>query len=387
MAPVEGKALNMRLHEVDYLVVGAGMAGASAGYELAARGRVVVLERETQPGYHSTGRSAALYTQSYGNATVRALTTGSRDFLQEPPTGFCEQPILTPRGVLYIGRAEQAASLERVADEAGALVVGIQRLDAARARTLVPILRAGALAAGGVLEPNAMDIDIHGLLQGYLRGLVARGGRIVTNTAVTVVERIGGCWQLHTRAGIFAAPVLVNAAGAWCDELAALAGARPVGLVPKRRTVITFDGPKEMEFSHWPMVADADEAFYFKPDADQLLASPADETPSEPGDAQPEELDIAVAVDYMESATALEVRRLNSRWAGLRSFVADNTPVAGYDSELEGLFWLAGQGGYGIQSAPALARTAASLIHGGGIPPDLRDLGVTVAALTPDRCR
>ena len=379
------------VERVDFLVVGAGMAGASAAYELAAHGSVLVLEREPQPGYHSTGRSAALYTQTYGHPVVRALTVASWDFYTAPPEGFTEHPLLTPRGVLLIGRADQTAALDEAFAEGRLLTPTVQRFDAAGALARAPFLRADYVA-GAVWEPDAMDIDVHAIHTGYLRGLKARGGRVATDAGVRAVERRDGLWVATTPAGVFAAPVLVNAAGAWADALAQLAGVRPIGLVPKRRTAITFDpvfaDPADAEgLNGWPMVIDVDEQFYVKPDAGRLLLSPADETPVEPCDVQPEELDIAVAIDRMEQAARFSVRRIAHKWAGLRSFVADKVPVAGFDGEAPGFFWLAGQGGYGIQTAPAMGRTAAALATGGALPPEVAALGVGAADLTPSRLR
>ena len=374
-----------RVREFDFLVVGAGMAGASAAYYLAPLGRVAVLERESQPGYHTTGRSAALFSETYGNATIRGLTTGGRGFYLDPPAGFAEHPLLAPRGALFIGRDDQIPKLDAAVAEIGDLD-RLTRLDAAEVRALVPALKADYVA-GAVFEPAAMDIDVNALHQGYLSGLRAEGGALVTDADVTGAEFDDGRWRVETAAGAFRAPVLINAAGAWCDAVARLAGAAPVGLVPKRRTIITFDPPAGVDVSRWPLVVDVDENFYFKPDAGRLLGSPADETPSPPCDAQPEELDIALAVDRIERATELRIGRILNRWAGLRSFVADKSPVAGFDDRREGFFWLAGQGGYGIQTAPGLGRAAAALARGQPIPADLQDLGVAERDLAPHRLR
>ncbi|HEY0832614.1 MAG TPA: FAD-binding oxidoreductase [Azospirillum sp.] len=379
------------MERADFLVIGAGMAGASVGYELAAHGRVLVLEREGQPGYHSTGRSAALYTQTYGHAVVRALTVASWDFHTRPPAGFAEHPLLTPRGVLLIGRADQSAAVDAACAQARLLTPTVERFDTARALERCPALRAECVA-GAVWEPDAMDMDVHAIHHGYLRGLKARGGTLVADAGVNALTRRDGLWVAETAAGVFAAPVVVDAAGAWADAVAGLAGVRPVGLVPKRRTVATFDPVFDEPalgagLADWPMVIDIDEAFYFKPEGGRLLASPADETPVEPCDAQPEELDVALAIDRVEQVARFHVRRISHKWAGLRSFVADKVPVAGFDAAAEGFFWLAGQGGYGIQMAPALARTAASLITGAGVPADVARLGVTAADLAPARLR
>lgn len=379
------------MERVDVLVVGGGMAGASAAYELAATRSVVVLERETQPGYHTTGRSAALYTQTYGPPVVRALTVASWDFYTRPPAGFAEAPLLTPRGVLLVGRADQETDLQQALDEGQRFTPGIRRLDAAGALSRAPVLRADYVV-GAVDEPDAMDIDVHGLLQGYLRGLKTRGGRLVTDAEVTAVTRADGLWQVDTPAGRFAAPVLINAAGAWCDVVAGRAGVAPIGLVPKRRTAVLVDpltdSPAVSQgVNGWPMVIDVSDAFYAKPDAGRVMLSPADETPMEPCDVQPDELDIAIAVDRVEQATRLSVRRIAHSWAGLRSFVADKVPVAGFDGDAEGFFWLAGQGGYGIQTAPAMGRCVAALVTGGTLPADVAALGVTPGDLSPARLR
>ncbi len=370
----------------DFIIVGAGIAGASAGYFLAAKGRVLVLEMESQPGYHTTGRSAALYTEAYGNAAIRALTTGGRAFFTDPPEGFAGHPILTPRGALFIGRPDQAAALDAAAGEAGRLVPTIRRLDARQASAIVPVLRRDYVG-GAVLEPDAMDIDVHALHQGFLRGIRAQGGSLETDAQVVGLTRRGDLWEIETRAGTHRGAVVVNAAGAWCDEVAARAGAKPAGLVPKRRTAILFDPPDGVDIGAWPLCVDVDEAFYFKPDAGRLIGSPADETPMEPCDVQPADLDVATAVERIEKATTLEIPRILRRWAGLRSFVADKSPVVGYDPDVPGFFWLAGQGGYGIQTAPSMGRLAASLATGDAVPSDLEDLGVAAAALSPARFR
>ena len=370
----------------DFLVIGAGIAGASAAYELAASGRVILLERESQPGYHTTGRSAALFTENYGNAVIRKLTIASRAFLEDPPDGFADRPLLSPRGLLLIANHDQRDAVRRAMDEAAAVGGPAQELDGPASRELVPALRADYIA-GGVYDPLARDMDVHGIQNGFLKGLRARGGTLVTDAEVRSLTRRDGRWVAETPAGEFAAPIVVNAAGAWCDVIAGLAGAVPIGLVPKRRTAITFDPPAGVEIDAWPQVVDIDEEFYFKPDAGRIMASPADETPSPPCDAQPEELDIAITVDRIERATSFEVRRVAHSWAGLRSFVADKTLVAGFDAAAEGFFWLAGQGGYGIMTSPAMSRATAGLITARSLPADVAEHGLTEADLSPGRLR
>jgi D-arginine dehydrogenase len=373
--------------QFDVIIVGAGIAGASAGYFLSESHRVALLEREDKPGYHTTGRSAALFTESYGNESIRALTTGSRAFLELPPAGFCEAPLLTPRGVMLVGRADQMETLDRHYEEISRRSRTVRRLSADEALALCPVLRPDYVA-GGLEEPACMDIDVAGLHQGYLKGLRARGGKVVTNAQARELKPApGGGWIVDTPGGRFQAPVLVDAAGAWADEVAEQAGVRPVGLTPKRRTVMLIDPPEGIDISAWPMTLDVDEELYFKPDAGKLLLSPADETPSPPCDAQPDEMDIAIAIDRLEKMTTLSVRRIGHKWAGLRTFAPDKTLIAGFDPDVDGFFWLAGQGGYGIQTSPSMGRIAAALIADDEFPPDFSALGLGKNVLGVGRLR
>jgi D-arginine dehydrogenase len=372
----------------DILILGGGIAGASAAWHLAPDARVIVLERESQPGYHATGRSAALYSATYGNACVRAITAASRDFYLQPPDGFAAQPLLTPRGTLIIGSAAQREQLQAAYDAMRALVPDIAWLDQAQILARVPVLRPEA-AAWAVYEPDAMDMDTNAIHQGFLRGMKAHRGELVCDAEVQRIAHANGIWQVETTAGRFAAPIVINAAGAWCDLLAQMAGVAPIGLVPKRRTAFTFAPPAGLDSSGWPMVIDIDEQFYFKPDAGVLLASPANEDPVVPQDVQPEELDVAIAADRIETVSTLKIGRVLRKWAGLRSFVADKTPVAGFAADADGFFWLAGQGGYGIQTAPALGRIAAALVRRQPVPAEIGAFGVDAADLSPQRnaCR
>lgn len=372
----------------DVVIIGGGIAGAGAGYELARAGkRVVLLERESQPGYHTTGRSAALFAETYGNAPIRALTVASRDFLMNPPAGFASVPILTPRGALHIGSTAQAGELDAKFADMRKLVPSVKRLGVAETQALMPILKPEAVSGGALAEPDAMDIEVHALHNGLLRGMTAAGGRMITDAEVTGISQAGADWQVESSKGVFAAPVVINAAGAWSDVIAVMAGVKPVGLKPKRRTAVTFDPPNGVDIHAWPMVIDADEQWYFKPDAGRILLSPCDETDSDPTDAQPDEMDIAIAVDRLETVSNLQVRRLAAKWAGLRSFVEDRTIVCGFDAEKSGFFWLSAQGGYGIQTSAAMARVAGALAQGHGLPQDVADLGVTEKDLSPARLR
>lgn len=369
--------------EADFIVVGAGIAGASVAAELAGEASVVLLERESQPGYHTTGRSAALFSQIYGPAQIRALTRAAAPFLHAPSEGFAAGAILSPRRVLMTGRAQDADAVAGTfAEVSGRGDVAL--MDGAEACRLMPLLRRDH-AVAVMVENDAADIDVHALHHGYLRLLRERGGRLQTGCEVTALEREGDSWALVACGRRWRAPVVVNAAGAWADELAAMAGASFVGLTPKRRTALIVDGPGGAVEDSWPMVVDIHEQFYLKPDAGRLLISPADETPSPPCDAQPEEIDVAICIDRIETAFDVKVERVLNKWAGLRSFVADKCPVVGFDVKAPGFFWLAGQGGYGIQSAPAAARLAAALARGRDAPADIVDQGVDVAALSPRR--
>ncbi len=370
----------------DFVVIGAGIAGASAACWLAPHGRVVVLERESQPGYHTTGRSAALFLESYGTPQVRALTLASRAFLADPPDGFCEHPLLGPRGALMVASAGQEALLE----EAWQVLVGVtsrgERLDAAQACARVPVLRRDRVV-GAVFEPDAADMDVHAIHQGYLRTVRRAGGMIACNAEVTGLRRAGGCWRVEARDIVCEAPVVLNAAGAWVDRIAALAGVRPIGIEPRRRSAFVFALPAGLDPSAWPMTVGIAEDWYMKPDAGMMLASPANADPVEPQDVQPEELDIALAIDRIEAMTTLTIRRPARAWAGLRSFVADGDLVGGFDPEAPGFFWLAGQGGYGIQTSPAMGEACAALARGLPLPARIAAFGLDEAMLGPARLR
>jgi len=372
--------------ETDILIIGGGIAGASAAAELAAFARVVVLERESQCGYHATGRSAASFTENYGTALIRRLAIASRPFFEAPPQGFSAHPLVTPRGMVTIAREDQ---LDLLADElhrGRELVPSIHAITPAEAIARVPVLRRDYVA-GAFDEPDSREVDVNGLYQGFLKLARSRGARILTEAGVEAIAYRRDRWFVGTPQGQFAAPLLVNAAGAWADQVAVMAGIRPVGLVPKRRTALTIDMPADIHVAGWPLINDAGGAFYFKPDARRLFVSPADATPSAPMDAYPEDIDVALGVERLESATTLSVQRIAHSWAGLRTFAADGAPVVGADETAEGFFWLAGQGGYGIKTAPALSRACVELIRHHRLPDDLRRLGIDPADLAPARLR
>jgi D-arginine dehydrogenase len=372
------------IQHADFLIIGAGMAGASCAYFLAPHGSVILLEREDQPGYHTTGRSAALYIESYGNAAIRALNRAGKPFFLNPPKGFAQDPILTPRGSLTIAEADQVDALEAAYAEQAATIKGLEIVEGQRLLDLFPAIDPEKTVRG-LYDPNDMDMDVHALHWGFIRGMRDKGGKLVTDADVRGLTRSPDGWSVETRAGTFTAPVVINAAGAWADEIGKMAGAKPIGLVPKRRTAFTFDPPEGLDPDKLPAVVNVNEDWYVKPEAGRFLGSPADETPSLPTDAQPEDLDLAIAVDRIENATTLKVGRFHSRWAGLRSFVSDKTPVVGFEPGLEGFFWLAGQGGYGIQTSAGLGMTSAALARGAALPEEVSSQGLKASDLAPDR--
>jgi D-arginine dehydrogenase len=338
---------------------------------------------ESHPGYHSTGRSAAVFATSYGNSTVRALTCASRSFFFSPPAGFCSTALVRPRLVLILAQSTQREALENFGPTA---FPGdrIEYLTPAQALKQCPILRPDDLG-GALLYHGTADIEVHELHQGYLRLLKMRGGDIKSNTEVIGLERSNGEWSVNIPGEVLRASIVVNAAGAWAGHLGKMAGAYDIGLEPRRRTAVLIDPPAGVATDSWPLVTDIGDQFYLKPDAGLLMLSPCDETPTVACDAQPEEMDVAVAVDRLERATTLEVRHVRRKWAGLRSFVRDRSPVVGYDPLQPGFFWLAALGGYGIQTAPALSAFAAGLVLGRELGGELTEFDVEPSALAPAR--
>ncbi len=376
----------MSVQNADFIVIGAGIAGSSAAAELAGKGRVVVLERESQPGYHTTGRSAAMYEPVYGPPLVRKLILASHDYLSSPPEGFCEGPILTPRGSLHLFRPGQDEYFEEAREDIASVVPDHQVLDRAGIESRIPVVRPD-FADRAIYFDASEDIDVHALHQGYLRFMKSAGGELVVNAEVEGISRSdgGGDWLVSTRAGNYAAPVLVNAAGAWCDVVAEMAGVAPIGLQPRRRNAVLVNLPDGMDPSNWPVTFCDDPLFYCKPDAGRLMVSPADEIPSPPCDARPEEIDIAIALDRLETATTIPIGKPEHDWAGLRSFVEDEMLVAGFDADAEGFFWLTGQGGFGIETSPTMMEITGALISGDGFPERVAAFGLSEADLSPAR--
>ena len=362
------------------IIIGAGIAGVSAAAKLSAETEVVLLEMEDQPGYHATGRSAAYLATSYGHPVVQAITAACESFFASPPNGFGDAPLLHPRDNIWFARPDQADSLEAMRSENPRL----EYVDAETIRGRVPVFAPGYLL-GGLWDHRGGDLDVDAILQGYLRLFRARGGRLLNGHRVTGICREPGQWRVRAGDTELTAPLLINAAGGWAEQVAALAGLAPIGLQALRRTAFTIDPPPGVEVGHWPEMVNIDEEFYFKPDAGLIMISPADETPTVPTDAQPEEIDVATGVYRFEQATGLDVRRVRASWAGMRTFAPDRLPVCGFDPREEGFFWLAGQGGYGVMTAPALAELARYLVCGNQPEGDFAALLAYGDALSPPR--
>ena len=353
----------------DILVIGGGIAGLSAADALSGHARVTVLEAEEAIGYHSSGRSATMLHYALGDPQVRALTLASRAFFDDPPEGFSDVPLGRRMAVLVHAREDEVAALDAV-DTAIAPFTELERLDATGIAALCPALRTGpGGAVAGIADREALRLDPHALLQGHARALRRNRGEIVTGARVSAIERSGADWRIVTDRGqTFSAPILVNAAGAWADSVAALAGLGRLGLTPLKRTIVTFDGPVDADVSKWPFAKTVGDELYFSPESGRLFASPMDEVPTDPCDAQPDEYEIALAAHRIEERTTMRVDRIHSRWAGLRTFAPDRHVIAGFDPRSDGFFWLAGQGGFGLQTSPVMAGIAGSLIAGSPWP-------------------
>lgn len=364
----------------DIIVIGGGIAGVSAAAELAADARVIVLEMEAQPGYHASGRSAAYYAASYGKQVVRDITASCERFLLHPPGGFTEVELMKPRDCMFFGRADQAESLDAMMSENPRL----KFVTPEAVRSRVPVFAEDYLY-GAAWDHKGGDLDVDALLQAYLRLLRRRGGVLKGNHPVSSLGQDGDAWRVCAANEVFEAPVVINAAGGWVEQISNMAGLEPIGVEPLRRTALTIDPPAGVDISAWPEMLDVDDEFYFKPDAGRIMISPADETPTRPCDAQPEDLDVAMGVYRFERATGLDIQHVHSSWAGLRTFTPDRLFVAGFDPRAKGFFWLAGQGGYGVQSAAAMAKMTRYLVSGAEPEGDFSVVKQYVRELAPDR--
>lgn len=380
----------------DFIIIGAGMAGVSLAYRIGGRAHTLVIEAETQPGYHASGRSAAMFMETYGTQTIRALTRASRAFFTAPPVGFADHPLLTDRGVLYLVRDDQICMKQETLEQLVGSGAMVREVTAEEVVARVPCVRREGLACA-IEEPDAKDLDVHTLLQGFLKHSRLSGVEYVFGARVEEVARIEPSgWRVSLPDGrVVLGRVVINAAGAWAQHVANKFGAKDIGLQPKRRSAFTFKPvfsdmtePLTAEaLARWPAVVSIDESFYFKPDAGQLLGSPANADPVDAHDVVPEEIDIAIGIDRIRTATTLDIVRPTHTWAGLRSFVRDGDFVIGWDPHLPDFFWLAGQGGYGIQTAPGASLLASNLLLGEPVDASLCLEGVDPAAVSPDRLK
>jgi D-arginine dehydrogenase len=371
---------------VDAVVVGAGIAGASVAWALAPDHRVMLVEQEERAGHHATGRSASTLSETSGTAITCALAAASRPFFESVPDGFVDVPLLSPRGLAWVGTPGDEDTLDRLADAGARVRSSVRRLDAAGVAALVPVLRPEFAAVGGVHEPDAMAIDVDALLQGYLRGLRRLGGRLELRNPLVSAQPGKAGWTVRLADGTtVSCSHVVNAAGAWGDEVARRCGVQPLGLRALRRTAAIV--PAGDEVRTLPLVMDVANRFYFEPEPGGLLVSPADETATEPCDAQAEELDVALALERIAEATTLTPRHVRRAWAGMRTFTNDRSPVAGGDGETDGFVWLVGQGGAGIKTAPAMALAARAAVTGEPLPERFEVLGLSTGSLSPARVR
>jgi D-arginine dehydrogenase len=370
------------MQQYDFLVVGAGIAGASAAAHLAETQRTLIVEMEDRPGYHTTGRSAASYEPNYGPPPMLAFTRASDSFFRSPPQGFTDAPLLIDRPSLFIEADGQEEFTRELLEKASAL----DEITKAEASQLFPVFRPEYVRRA-FLDRFTADMDVDLIHRGFLKIFKARGGETLLSSPVTAINRSNGLWHIKAGGQDIAARVIINAAGAWGDAIAAIAGAGPVGLVPKRRSigVIPFDYPQAWQ--HWPMVTDVGETWYAKPQSGKMIVSSADVTPVDPHDAYADDMAIAEGVERLMTATTIEVTRIEHSWGGLRTFAPDGNPVIGFDPHTEGFFWLVGQGGYGIQSAPALGETAAAMARGMALPQAVLNHGLVLSDISPERFR
>jgi D-arginine dehydrogenase len=371
---------------VDVVVVGAGIAGASAAAELSASRRVVLIEREPLPATHASGRSASVLSETSGHPTVCALARLSRPFFESPPIGFVDHPLLARRGLMWVGESTDRDQLDALAERSTVVAPTSRRLTPDQTRELLPTFADEAIAGGAVHEPDAMAIDTAALVEGFLRTMRRNGSSLATGAEAIELRRLpGGDWDVETPSGSWRSPHVVDAAGGWADVVAERAGIAPLGVVAMRRTAAI--APTPVDVTGWPLVMDIAGRYYCEPEPGGLLISPADETALDPCDVQPDELDVALALERVRDATGLPLRSIRRAWAGLRTFSPDRAPVLGQEPTAPGFWWLAGQGGAGIKTAPAMAQLLTLVIDGARFPDQATELGVTESGLSPARFR
>ncbi|MBO6505089.1 MAG: FAD-binding oxidoreductase [Kordiimonadaceae bacterium] len=375
------------MQKLDFLIVGAGIAGAGAAYRLAGHGASMLVDMEEQAGYHTTGRSAAFYAETYGGEKLQPLTTASKEFLHNPPLGFCEAPLITDLGAIHVFDTEQEAEARALFERDKQKLPHIEMLSADELQQAAPQLTGGRFV-GAIRDMECGNLDVAALHQGYIKAAKKMGVEVKLEAQFEKADRIPGGWRVKLGREEVEARVIINSAGAWGDQVAERCGIEPLGLEPLRRTLVTIPNPEGLPFDrHLPVILDFDEDFYFKPEGEGYLVSPADETPSAACDSQPDLEDIAIAVDHFERATGSSVTKLEAKWAGLRTFAPDRAPVIGFEPGVDGFFWNVGQGGYGIQTSPAWSRYVAFLLLGKGMPEDLKQAGAKASWYDPARFR
>lgn len=375
------------MQKLDFLVVGAGIAGAGVAYRLAGHGATMLVDMEEQAGYHTTGRSAAFYAETYGGEKLQPLTTASKEFLHSPPLGFVEAPLITELGAIHVFDADQEAAAEKLFAEDKKKLPHIELLSTEELRRVAPQLKTDRYI-GGIRDMECGDLDVAALHHGYIKAAKKMGVEVKLEAQFEKAERTENGWRVQLGREEVETRVIVNSAGAWGDQVAERCGLEPIGLTPLRRTLATIPNPDGLPFDKdLPMIIDFDETFYFKPEGNGYLISPADETPSVACDSQPDIEDVAIAVDHFERATGASVDKLEAKWAGLRTFAPDRAPVIGFEPGEDGFFWNVGQGGYGIQTSPAWSRYVAFLLLGKGMPEDLSQAGAKASWYDPARFR
>ncbi len=364
---------------IDIAIIGGGIAGLSCAASAAPRASVAVIEAETTLGYHATGRSAAIHTECYGAELIRRLSLASRTYFVDR-----DEPLGTVLPVLFVAAKDDTAVVDNLYDTYRPLVPTIQKLSPEEVAELVPVIHAET-TAGGILEPDALNLDVHGILTSFATTAREHGCKILTDSRVTQITRSGSVWRMRVGDHTITANTIVDAAGPWGDVVATMAGVTPLGLTPFKRSAFTFD--PGVPAGDWPFVVDAAEQWYMKPEGPHLLGSAASEIPQEPCDARPDEIDVALGIERINESTTLAIRSIKNQWAGLRTFTPDRIPAAGYDNAEDGFFWLVGQGGYGIHTSPALGATAAGLLVDGAVPESIARYGITAEMLDPGRLR
>ena len=366
--------------QFDFIVIGAGIAGASVAAHLAEHATVAILEMEDRPGYHTTGRSAAAYEPNYGPKPILAFARASGAFFNTPPSGFADAPLLIKRASLMLEPDSQSENAAKFLSDA----TSVEEISTREIKKLWPVYRDG-YAKRGFIDHSTGDLDVDLLHRGYLKLFKARGGKLFVSSPAQKIAKNANAWAINTPLGEFSASNLVNASGAWGDEVAKLAGIKAVGLIPKRRSIGVIPIEGHPDFMAWPFVVDAAETWYCKPQSGKMIVSSADETPVQPHDAFADDMAIAEGIERLMEATTIEVTRLEHSWGGLRTFAPDGSPVIGFDPHADGFFWLVGQGGYGILSAPALSRVAAAMAMRKPLPEDVLAAGLNLTDIIPDR--